>query len=916
VKLSQSLRILSLIICGIASGSIVLPVMVDGQENRQGNTPVNDSRPPAPDSTASGKDDLDTTVVYTARDSLIYDLDRRTMDLYGKAKVNYQDMQIQGPKISVDYKTSIVDTNAETDSLGHAVELPVFTDKNGTFTAETMKYNFETRQGRTSKVSSKFDEGFYTGGEVRRLGSGELYIREGNFTTCDLYEPHYWFAGQNMKIIPKDKLIARPCIMYIRPEIFSVRLPKIPLIPLPFMSVPINNERSSGFLIPRIGHDSVRGYYFSNLGYFWALSDYMDLRLESDFAFNGSWRVGERFRYSSRYLFSGSIEGEYERYLVNHPDDPDYVEYNNWYARIVHHHDFDPTTRLDLNLMYQGGKRYYDVNSVNPETIINEQATSYASFYKSYDEGQRVLTASYQRTEDLRNDNITQTANASIYQSKLYPFRPRKGADSRDWSSRFSLLPAASVNGQFTKTDDIETDNYTGNASVDLGYQQDFAKGYKATFTQGISLQGRYKTVDLEEDRWGTRLQLPLRIQSTLFNYLNLNPTLTFSHYRVNSSISRYYDSGEGELVTLTNDGPVDFSTYIMSVDAQTRLYGTLYTGLLENLVGLKAIRHTLIPNISFVYNPDYTGTDYDYYSTYLNSSGFPVRYNRFEQSLYSSVPSGQSALGISIQNLFHGKFGRAGGKVEAGGVEGANDKVVQMLSLTASTSYNFAADSLRMNPLTISASSNALSPNFLLSAGATYDFYSYNPLTGRRIDRLWMDDGGSALRFLRGYVNMSLSLEGTLRKRKEEDLDHDHSGNEGNTLVKKEKTEVEQAIFKERFSKAENTDFGYSLPWKLRMSLYLNSDKSNPLNPSTTALLNTYARVSLSKNWQVGFNTGYDLQENEFIFPAIQVYRDLHCWEMSFQWVPSGEYQSYFLQVGLKAPQFEDLKFRASGSM
>ncbi|NTW75065.1 MAG: LPS-assembly protein LptD [Chlorobiaceae bacterium] len=861
----------------------------------------------SPDSLPARHDDLDSTIVYTARDSLIYNFDKRTADLYGKAKVDYKDMRVVGPRITVDHVVRTVHSQAASDSLGRPVELPVYTDKEGSFTAEVMTYNYKTRKGLTTNVSSKDDQGFYNGYQVKRMPSGELYLRDGNYTTCDLEEPHYWFAGKNMKIIPGDRLVARPLIMYIRPEIFNRRLPKVPLLPLPFMSVPISNKRASGVLVPGLGSDGKRGTYISDIGYFWAINDYSDLKLESDYAFNGSWRLGERFRYKVGKSVSGSIESEYETILVKHPDDPDHAEYKNWNTRIVHHQQFDPTAKLDVNLQYLGGDRYYDVNSINVENIITDQATSYASFSKSWAEGTRVFSLGYQRVDDLTETNLTQTLTGSLYQSQIYPFRSGTVSDPTDWSSRLYLQPSASFIGQFSHVDTVRSSLYTGNAGLEVGYQQMFAPGYRATFTQGLTFQELYKTVSLQEDLSGSRIQLPFKVQSTLFRYLTLTPSLTFSHYRVNRTLTQEYNGGVQSLLL---DDPAEYSTTVFSIDAQTRLYASSNTPLLDKLVGIKAIRHTLIPTLTFTYNPDYQGSGYDYYGSYYNPvSQSLVRYNRFASSIYSDIPGERRYVGISIQNLFHGKFRAPGSAGDSGADPAAADKTLQLLSFTAATGYNFAADSLRIAPLLLTASSNALAPRLQMTAGAAYDFYSYNPTTGARINRLNVDEGKGLLRMLTGYLNLSVNFSGNLRSR------YDLERESNRSPFRSDGTKIDQAIFRDRYSNGELVEFSPLLPWSLRSSIYLVTDRNNPLAPTTSALLNTSARIGLSRHWQAGVNTSYDLKKRQFIYPTLVLYRDLHDFQFRFQWVPSGEYRSYLLEIAMKAPQFKDLRYKSGMS-
>ncbi len=907
MKLTKSIKLLTLLLL-VQSFEGLVPLRAGESaakpQKTQGAAPS--------DSLSKKRDDLDSTVVYTARDSLIYNIGKRTADLFGKAKVNYKDSRIAGPRITVEQATSTARASASRDSLGRSQELPVYSDKGGSFTAETIAYNYKTRIGTASEVSSKDEQGIYSGRDVKRMPSGEIYIEDGTYTTCDLEEPHYWFAGKHMKIIPDDRLISRPFVMYIHPEIFNKRLPVLPVMYLPYMSAPISNKRASGFLFPRLGSGGDMGTYLSNLGYFWAISDYADFRLEGDLSFKGSWRLGQRFRYKNGDLYSGSITGEYEKIVLNDSDDPDHKRYINRDLKIVHHQQFDPTARLDVNLQYLGGDRYYDNTSIDLETLVTEQATSYASFSKSWDENNRVLIAGYQKVDNLSTGDLTEKVTASLYQNRIYPFRPRlssSSSESPDWSSRLFVQPTLSGSALFDDVGGIKSDFYAGNGGLELGYLHDFSPGYRALFTQGINVQALGKTISEQDDLNATSIQLPFKIQSTLFKYLHMTPALTFTQYRVNSTVRKSYDSGTGEELTTTIAEPASYATTVFSLDAQTRLYGVMNTGFLDKLVGLTAIRHTFIPTVSFIYNPDYRGSGYDIYDSYLNTdTGETVWYNRFGESLYSAVPEERTFVGLSLQNLFHGKFRSREVSSENGNREDAVYKTAQLLSLTASSGYNFAADEMPIAPLVLTASSNAFAPALMFSAGATYDFYTYDPATGDRVDKLAMDDGKGLLRFVNGFLNMSVSVSGNLHSTYVSDDNKD--GDE--PLVRNKALPVERAIYKERFNSDELTRFSSSLPWSLRMSLYLISDKSDPLDPSSTALLNTAARLALSRNWQVGLNTGYDLRNSEFVYPALMLYRDLHDFQFSAQWVPSGEHQGYMLQIAMKPANLKYLKLKA----
>ncbi|MBM3162482.1 MAG: LPS-assembly protein LptD [Chlorobi bacterium] len=832
-------------------------------------------------------------ISFSARDSLIYRFDRKSMELFGKARVERDSTTISAPKIVVDLESSILDAFGVPDGSGVSPDPAVFTNREGSFTSDKITYAFTTGRGETTNISSRSSQVIFSGRKVTRLENGELIVRDGTFTTCDDTEPHYWVSTDYMKIIPGSRIIARPFIMYIRPELFSRRLPAIPLIPLPFMVFPLREGRDSGLLIPRFSHDSDRGYYFSDLGYFWAINDYLDLRIEGDIAFNGSWRLGERFRYKSRDAFSGFVEGEYERYFKGDADEADYARYSSWSMRFGHHQDFSPAATLDLNLQFQGGDRNYDLNTINNETVVNEQALSYSSFGKTFDDENSILTAGYQRNDDLRSSDLYQLAGIGFYQNRYYPFRKGRLGTLDDWRDRVSLTSSASLQASIASDSGNDLSQYLADADLQVGYFHEFSENSKALFTQGVFFQGSMLDDDSYGDRrYGMRLQLPLRVQSTLFRHFNVNAGFSFNHYLVGNDVLNTWD-GAGVVTTERNED-TGFSTWNFSADVSTRLYASMKTPLLEGLTGLKALRHTLIPTLSYTFNPDFTDTGYDYYRTVYDGSGY-LRYSRFEHSVYQDIPEGQSTIGISLKNLFHGKIRTS--TEEAGNGE----RTVHLLSLTASTAYNFAADAFRWSPLLVTASSSALSPNFLLSAGALYDFYGYDSVTGERVNRFYAEDGNGFLRFVSGYLNMSLNLEGKKR-----------NGDSGRPQALR----AEQAIFRERFNAGDFSDIDYSLPWRLRLSLYLLSDRTNPLEEAeTTALLNLSAKVALSSNWQAGVNTGYDIEQNKFVFPMLQLYRDLHCWQVGLQWVPTGEYNSYYLQIGLKAPQLKDIRFSTGGN-
>ena len=811
--------------------------------------------------TASGSGTSGSVVLFAARDSVVYNLESRSMELLGKATIDDQGTSIKAPRIVIDFDTSLLHAFGTPASSTIPAEKALFTDRQGSFNAEAMSYNFKTRSGETTTISSSYNGIYFTGEHVSKQENGEMIVREGTFTTCDDEHPHYWFSSPYMVINPESDVTAKPLVMYVRPELFAFRLPAIPILALPYMTFPLKENRASGFLMPHLSRYN-NNTYLSSLGYFWAIDNYMDFRTEGDIALNGNWRLGERFRYSKRDKFNGEIRGEYKQYSSS----------SEWNAKIIHNQVFDPSSRLDVNLDYMGGSRAYELNTLDFKTIVSEQTNGYASLAKTFNNENSIAVVTYNSTKDLSNYNTTQSLASTWYENRQYPFRSGMVADKSERAADVSITTGAFFNGEKTTLLEHSFSGYMAGATVEAGYYREFADGYNVLFTQGLSIQAMKSASELyDNSRHEINIVLPLQLRSTMFSHFNINPSLTY-------------------IRALQTDGAGGgYATTIFGVDAATRLYGTLETGFFDTLFGLKALRHTFIPTISYTWNPEFSNPGYNNNDHYYYDWPNFMPFNWFDNSRNTGIPGGQSSVQITLKNLFQGKFRGVSSSRE--GEPGA-ESTVQLLSLSVSGACNFAADAFRLAPLTVMGTSNALAPIFLFSAGSMYDFYSYDPVTGERMDRLNSDDGKGRLRFVKGFASVSMGLQG---KRA--------TGAAASDVSVPVVSNTEQALFLDRFRMSGFTALDYTLPWQVAFSVYLQTDKTNPLKPSSTSLFNTSARAALSRTWQTGFSAGYDVQSKKVVFPVLQAYHDLHCWQMGFQWVPSGEFRGYSLHIGLKSP-------------
>lgn len=843
-------------------------------------------KPALPNDSLSVKDGLENTIIFTARDSVVYNFDRRTMELLGKASLGRKDTSVKAPKIVVNIEDSQL--YAYGDSTKALSDPAIFIDSHSSFNAPMITYNFKTGNGVTAYAHSSFKGVTFRGKQVKKLEDGRMKITGGTFTSCDVQDaqdsedspdsedlsnPHYWFSSPHITIVPDKMITATPLVIYVKPEIFFVRLPAVPIMVLPYMVFPIKSERSSGFLTPGYGNDNLRGYYLSNLGYYWAISDYADLRLQGNISPKGSWQLADRFRYKKENSFSGELWAEYKHYSQS----------NEWNAHVTHNlnQDIDSSVRFDVNLNFSGGERI--ISAINSGSMLSQLTETKASLAKTFNDENSIAVASFKGSNDLLSQSKRGNVALTYYLNRLYPFRSAISVVDNDWKSNLSITPASSFDGEFSSQAGTGHFSYAGDFGVEAGYYQEFADGYKAFFTEGFNMQIRRPNKGYGNGEYdGVRVVLPLRMQSTIFSHININQGLTYTR-------------------SLQTDGEeIPFAAVVFSVDASTRLYSTVSTGLLENVLGLKALRHTFIPIVSYTSNQPF--------SDFLSSRSYGNRYDwidprfngQYGNSFNAGVPQGARTVTLTLNNLFDGKF--RGSSSTDSAYSTAVDHTDQLLSLSAKASYNFAADSFQLQPLVVTASSSALSPNFLLSSGSMYEFYTYNDFGGLRNRFLYEDDKG-LLRFVKGFVNVSYSFQGSR-----------DAGSSASTFGAPVWSDTEQNLFSDRFKMSGFNTIDYSLPWQFQFSLYMESLKLDPTRHSTyTSLVNGTARVNLLKNWQFGLTSGYDFQNNKAVFPLLQAYRNLHCWQVGVQWVPFGEFKSYSIQIGLLAPQLKEVKYRTT---
>lgn len=797
---------------------------------------------------------IDSVVYAKGKDSLLFKISEKKMEIYNEAYMKYKLTEVKGGKIFVDFdKTEMQAFPLQTDSTDTSkiTQLPELIDMGEKYYGTRMRYNYKTRKGYITFARSESTDATYSGAKIKKMEDDSYFVESGVFTTCEADHPHYAFFCVQMKVIPDDKVIAK----WIWLTFSSVPFP----VPIPFGVFPLQKGRRSGILAPVFGNREGYGRYFSRFGYFWAINDYMDLTLTGDYYTRGGYGINSAFRYIKRYSFQGSLEAGFTRLIAGETEDPDRSVDDAWRLRWVHNHTLTPNSRFDANIDFQSAN-YSKQNSISYNDLLRTTIYSNLTYYQNWEEFGASLTANYSREQNLESGDISEVLpGVSFSKSIFYPFRKGIASNSDSWYDNLGIT----YSGQF----------------------------------QNI----RKNVSDVLDVRGGVRHNISISA-SPKVGYISITPSFNYQELWYNKQINRFVEATPGSAnfynfglfntlndVIVTNDvEELGFvRTFRAGISATTKIYGIFPI----NSFGIAAVRHTLIPRVGYDYQPDFADPKWGYYGVYTTSTGEEVKYNKFEREIFGGASRGeQQNINFSISNIFEMKT-----SVDPTDTTDL-EKKIQLLNLNASLGYNIAADSLNFSNLFLDYRTQ-IGDIINLSGSSVFSLYDWDE-NGRDVNKMLGWDGG-----LLRLRNLNFSLSFT------------YSATQTSSEV--DTSQTASSIFyggASRYSGIySDEDPDFTIPWSLSLAFNYSFSRQTPEISTKFTNIRADINFNLTKNWKFSVGGNYDLENKEFAAPQISISRDLHCWIMNFFWYPIGTYRGYRFEIKVKAPQLRDLKLEKS---
>lgn len=820
------------------------------------------------------KSALEGILTYNAKDITSINNKKKTIYLYNQADMTYKDMSIKAGVITINYETNEVNAGRIKDSLGNYSQAPVFTQGADVIEPDSIRFNFTTKKALIWNSKTEQSGGKILAELTKKVNDSVLFIDRGKFTTStNLEDPEYYFLMRKFKAVPGKKVVAGWTNMYI----YNVPTP----IGVPFAFFPLTNKRSSGVIVPSFGEQAERGYFLQNGGYYFAVSDYLDLAVVGDYYTNGSYGLRVDNQYNKRYKFNGNLSFRFENLITSEKGFPDYSKSNIYNLRWSHNKDSksNPNSRFSASVNI-GSSTYFreSINQLNISSALNNTLASSISYSKSFPGEPAVnvsLTATHSQNTNTQQINLTlPTFQGSV--GRMFPFAPKNG-------SKKGILQNIQLQYNVRGEQRIQT-------------------------TDSLFL----KKEMFDNAKKGMQHTIPLSTNFKILKFLSVSASTNFQESWTFETISKSFDQTTQTVVTTPVKGFDAFRTYNFSTGVGTTVYGMFP---FKKGSKIEAIRHVVRPSISYNINPSFQ----QYYDTYevIDADGnttADVEYTRFEGSMFGS-PSNRysSSIGFSLGNNIEAKVrSRDSTEVES-------KKIVILNSLNFSTNYNMSADSLNLSPINMTGSTQLFKKELNLNFGATFDPYALDE-NKRKINTFSISNGGGLARMTSANVSMSYNLKGGQGK----DADSDSGGRSQSETVRnggrdddlfgRAEDFADRRFSEEDQNKAEEAEendlFTYTIPWNLRLSYALNYNNSAGQKEISSHSLMFSGDVEISPKWRIGASSGYDLKNTGFTFTQLRFERDLLSWRMNFSWVPFSTYKQWNFFIGIKSGILSDIKY------
>lgn len=818
----------------------------------------------------ASKQGIDAPVTYSANDSLVYDAMTKDAKLYGNAEVKYENMDLKSDKIRMNLDSSLVHATGSPDSMekGGIKGRPVFVMGADNYDTDTIAFNFKTKKGLVQNALTKQEDGFLRSKISKRTETGDVYLAHGRYTTCDKEHPDFYISLSRAKVRPGKDVTFGPAYIVVA----DVPLP----FAIPYGFFPFTKSYSSGFIMPSYGDEQSRGFYLRDGGYYFAISDKMDLKLIGEIYTKGSWGLTATSNYRKRYKYNGSFLFSYQDTRTGDKGMPDYAKQTSFKLQWSHRQDSKANPFMSLSASVNFATSSYERNNLtsmyNPQSLTQSTRTSSVNWSTTFSSIGMTLSSTANLSQNMRDSTISMTLpDLNISISRFYPFRRKHAAGDERWYEKIAM----SYTGQFSNSINTKENKLMHSSLI-----KDWRNGFQHN--------------------------IPISASFTLLKYININPSFNFTDRMYTNKVTKSWDERTQKEVADTTYGFHNVYNWNLSLSASTKVYGFWKPS--RKIFGdkVQAIRHVITPTVSFSYAPDFSASRYGYYQTYQKTDADGnvslVQYSPYQNELYGVPGRGRTG---SISWSFDNNIEM---KVKSDKDSTGFKKISLIDQLGWSMSYNMAAKEKPLSDLSVNLRLKWWK-NYTFNMTGVFASYAYElddqgkPYVGNRT--YW--GMGKWGRFQGMSQNISYTLtpekikklfggakdDDSKKNKKDDDdeIDTDIESNVDDTMI-----DAQHGASKDdKGGKADTDGDGYmrfSMPWSLTFGYGITMSENTDINKFNyktmrypykfTQTLNVSGNLRISDGWNISFSSGYDFDNHKVSMTTASLQRDLHCFNMS----------------------------------
>lgn len=828
---------------------------------------------------------LESQVIYTAQGYIKRNIVNKNVILVDNAKVNYGNIEIRADSISINMNANTLYAVGRKDTSGTVKGAPVFKEGSQEIAANDLLYNFKTKRAIASNIETKQDQGLLRSKTTKLLEDGTSNISGSTYSTCDANPPHFYINLPKAKIYPGKKLVSGPGNLVLE----GIPLPLF----LPFGYFPINTKKAaSGLLIPRIGQENLRGYNLSDGGYYFAVSNYFDLSLRGSIYANGTWMLTTQSNYKKLYKYNGNFSFSYANNVAGHKGLDDYSKTTNYRIGWTFNQDSkaSPGSRFaaSVNMSSSGFDR---TNSYVVTEHVTTQRQSSVSYSKTWEGTPFNFSMSANHSQDVRRKTVNlNLPKANFNMNRIYPLKSRNNPGPAKWWQELQFSYSAQLDNRVSTWDSL-----------------------------------LFKREGWKNMQNGFKHEIPVSLQIRPFKDFSISPSLTYTGVLYSNSIHKFYAldpesgqpvldaAGRPVLVTDTIKGATYGQALNPTISATYNPQMFIYFDFLNPNSRYQTVRNVIKPSVSFSYTPYLSGFSSKMYRqiqdpvTFLSS-----QYSIYEKGIFGtpSIASRSGNLSFSLIDMLDAKV------FDRNDTTGKPKKVKLIDNLGLATSYNVFADSLNWAPVSLSARTT-LANTINISVNGNFSLYGMNS-AGTPVGTYLIKQTGKLMRLTNFGTSLDFSLSDLLKgkKNKNKPGTTPKSATTPNALtggVQTVNPTTSNDLSQANTGAGQFDQFGYSVfdvPWTMNVSYSVSYSKSGIAKPFISQAMTMAGNVSITKKMSMTYTSGYDFTHKQITMTQIGISRDLHCWEMNFNWVPNGTMKMWNFTIRVKASVLGDLKY------